>query len=44
MRALNAGAYLSVVVLCGSILEGALLGCAQREPSRFNRAPESQEG
>ncbi len=37
-RALRVGAYLSVVVLCGSILEAVLLGKALREPGRFNSA------
>jgi len=37
-KALQAGAYLSVIFLCGSVLEGALLGAAQAEPASFNRA------
>lgn len=37
-RAMGAGAYLSVIVLCGSVLEAVLLAAAQKEPSRFNRA------
>ena len=37
-RALRVGAYLSVVVLCGSILEAVLLGKARQEPGRFNSA------
>ena len=40
-KALEAGAYLSDVVLCGSILEGVLLGKAQMEPALFNRSPVS---
>lgn len=36
--ALRAGANLSVIFLCGSVLEAVLLGAAQKEPSRFNRA------
>ena len=40
-KALEAGAYLSVVVLCGSILEGVLLGKAKMEPALFNRSPVS---
>ena len=40
-KALAAGAYLSVVVLCGSILEGVLLGKAKMEPALFNRSPVS---
>ena len=43
-RALHAGAYLSVVMLCGSILEGVLLGSAQKEPARFNRSAASPKG
>ena len=37
-KALKAGAYLSVIFLCGSVLEGALLGAAQADPAMFNRA------
>ena len=40
-KALGAGAHLSVVMLCGSILEAVLLGKAQREPALFNRSPAS---
>ena len=46
-KALEVGAYLSVVVLCGSILEGALLGKAQKEPASFNKSsasPKTKEG
>lgn len=39
--ALGAGAYLSVIFLCGSVLEAVLLGAAQKEPARFNRAASS---
>lgn len=39
--ALKAGAYLSVIFLCGSVLEAVLLGAAQKEPSRFNQASAS---
>ncbi len=39
--ALRAGAYLSVIFLCGSVLEAVLLGSAQKEPARFNRAAAS---
>ena len=39
--ALSVGAYLSVIFLCGSVLEGILLGAAQREPEKFNRSPTS---
>ena len=35
---LNAGAYLAVIVLCGSVLEAVLLGAAQKDPARFNKA------
>jgi len=35
---MGAGAYLSVIFLCGSVLEAVLLGAAQNEPARFNRA------
>ena len=31
-------AHLSVIFLCGSVLEGILLGTAQREPEKFNRS------
>lgn len=37
-QVLGAGAYLSVIFLCGSVLEAVLLGAAQKEPARFNRA------
>lgn len=46
-RALTAKAYLSVVIMCGSILEAVLLGKAQREPRLFNTSkvsPKTQEG
>lgn len=36
--ALGAGAHLSVIFLCGSVLEAVLLGAAQNEPARFNQA------
>ena len=39
--ALSAGAYLSVIFLCGSVLEAVLLGAAQKEPAKFNRSPAS---
>lgn len=39
--ALGAAAYLSVIFLCGSILEAILLGAAQNEPLRFNKASSS---
>lgn len=37
-RCLSAGAYLSVIIQCGGILEAVLLGAAHNEPARFNRA------
>lgn len=39
--ALRAKAYLSVILLCGSVLEGVLLGVAQKESEKFNRSPAS---
>ena len=36
--ALEAGAYLSVIFLCGSVLEGVLYGAAQKEPAKFNKS------
>lgn len=39
--ALQAGANLSVIFLCGSVLEGVLLGAAQSNPARFNVASAS---
>lgn len=39
--ALKAGASLSVIFLCGSVLEAVLLGTAQREPAKFNKAKSS---
>ena len=38
---LSYGAYLSVIFLCGSVLEAVLLGAAQNEPEKFNRSPSS---
>lgn len=40
-KALEAGCPLAVIFLCGSILEGVLLGAAQQNPEKFNRAPGS---
>ena len=37
-RCLQFGAHLSVIFLCGSVLEGVLLGAAQKEPEKFNRS------
>ncbi|QLI80278.1 hypothetical protein HZU75_01310 [Chitinibacter fontanus] len=45
--AMAAGAYLSTILLCGSVLEATLLGAAQKEPARFNQSavsPKSAEG
>jgi hypothetical protein len=39
--AMSAGAYLSTIFLCGSVLEAVLLGAAQKEPQRFNGAAAS---
>lgn len=47
LKALTAGAHLSVIFLCGSVLEAVLLGSAQKEPARFNRAaasPKASDG
>lgn len=46
-KALNTGAYLSVIFLCGSVLEGVLLGTAQKYPEKFNgssASPKDKEG
>ena len=37
-QCLNAGASLSVIFLCGSILEGILLGVATKNPNKFNQS------
>ncbi len=45
--ALGAGAHLSVIFLCGSVLEAVLLGAAQTTPTRFNQAkatPKAKNG
>ena len=45
--ALGAAAHLSVIFLCGSVLEAVLLGAAQKEPLHFNRAsssPKNKDG
>lgn len=42
--AMGAGAYLSTIFLCGSVLEAVLHGAAQKEPARFNRASASPRG
>ena len=39
--------YLSAIFLCGSVLEGVLLGAAQQQPEKFNRSnssPKSRDG
>lgn len=38
---LHSGANLSVIFLCGSILEAVLLGAAHNHPERFNRSSSS---
>lgn len=43
-RCMEEEAWLSVVVLCGSILEGVLLGQAQKDPTLFNRSSASPKG
>ncbi len=45
-KCLSVGAHLSAIFLCGSVLEGILLGAAQKEPEKFNRSKISpkQEG
>jgi hypothetical protein len=47
LLALKAGAHLSVIFLCGSVLEGVLLGAAQKNPAKFNQAacsPKAKDG
>ena len=39
--ALSAQAHLAVIFLCGSVLEGVLLGAAQLKPESFNRSQAS---
>ena len=44
---LRAGAHLSVIFLCGSVLEAVLLGAAQKSPDDFNQAratPKAKNG
>lgn len=46
-NALAANAYLSVIFLCGSVLEGVLLGAALQNPKLFsssNASPKSSDG
>ena len=38
---LSVGAHLSVIFQCGSVLEGVLLGAAQKQPEKFNRSKAS---
>ena len=41
---LSTGAHLSVIFQCGSVLEGVLLGAAQKDPKRFNQSRASPKG
>ena len=46
-KTLGVGAYLSVIFLCGSVLEGVLLGAAQKAPAKFNQSratPKTPDG
>ncbi len=43
-KALFAGAHLSVIFLCGSVLEAVLLGAALKEPAKFNQSASSPKG
>ncbi len=46
-KALRAGAHLSVIFLCGNVLEAVLLGAAQKDPAQFNRSnasPKTSDG
>lgn len=43
-RVLEVKAYLSSVILCGSILEAVLLGAAQKNPEQFNSSKASPKG
>lgn len=38
---LPVSAYLSVIFLCGSVLEAVLLGAARKEPKKFRQSPAS---
>ena len=40
-KGLSVGAHLSVIVMCGSVLEAILLGAAHKEPEKFNRSQAS---
>ncbi|MBL4788355.1 MAG: hypothetical protein JKY60_04690 [Kordiimonadaceae bacterium] len=47
LATMNAKAHLSTIFMCGSILEGALLGVSQSHPSRFNKSrtsPKDDDG
>ena len=39
--AMSVGAHLSVIFLCGSVLEAVLLGAARNHPRKFNQSPVS---
>lgn len=41
---LKAGGHLSVIFICGSVLEGVLLGVAQKNPEKFNKSAISPKG
>lgn len=43
-KAMGAKAHLSVVIMCGSVLEAVLLGAAQKDPKRFNTANATPKG
>ncbi len=46
-KAFAADAHLSVIFLCGSVLEGILLGAALKEPTKFNQSlssPRDRDG
>ena len=38
---MSVGAHLSVIFLCGSVLEAVLLGAARKESKKFNQSPAS---
>lgn len=40
-KCLSVEAYLSAVIMCGSVLEAVLLGAANRNPQKFNCSPAS---
>ena len=46
-RCLSVEAYLSAIILCGSVLEAVLLGAAQNEPKKFyssSSSPKKKDG